>query len=85
MDAECIFRVKGKRPEFWHPDTGRIEPVAVYDEVEDGTRMPIWFDPAGSVFVVFRPETPAADHAVALDCDGKAVLGGFPSGPQDRH
>ena len=58
VDAECVSRVKGKRPEFWRPDTGRIEPVAVYDETADGTRMPIWFDPAGSVFVVFRPEEP---------------------------
>ena len=45
VDAECMFRVKGKRPEFWHPDTGRIEPVAVYDEAAEGTRIPIWFDP----------------------------------------
>ncbi len=76
VDAECIFRVKGKRPEFWHPDTGRIEPVAVYEEAADGTRIPIWFDPAGSVFVVFRPgDGPAADHAVAITCDGKTVFG----------
>ena len=60
VDAECMFRVKGKRPEFWHPDTGRIEPVAVYEEVDGGTRIPIWFDPSGSVFVVFRPDAGAA-------------------------
>ena len=51
----CTFRVKGKRPEFWWPDTGRIEPVAIYDEGEEGTRVPIRFKPCGSVFVVFRP------------------------------
>ncbi len=75
VDAQCIFRVKGKRPEFWHPDTGRIEPVAIYDEVKDGTRIPVWFDPAGSVFVIFRPASQTSDHAVALTCDGKAVPG----------
>ena len=56
---DCTFRVKGKRPEFWHPDTGRIEPVAAYEEVDGRTRIPIWFEPSGSVFVVFRPEKPA--------------------------
>ncbi len=71
----CTFRVKGKRPEFWWPDTGRIERVAVYDEVEDGTRVPIWFNPCGSLFVVFRPlATPAPDRAVALVRDGKPVV-----------
>ena len=28
----CTFRVKGKRPELWWPDTGRTETVAVYNE-----------------------------------------------------
>ena len=34
----CTFRVKGRRPEMWWPDTGRTEPVAVYDEQEGVTR-----------------------------------------------
>ncbi len=74
MDAQCTFRVKGKRPEFWWPDTGRIERVAVYDDVVSGMRIPICLDPAGSVFVVFRPEVaPAFDRALALSRDGKPV------------
>ena len=53
--AVCSFRVQGKRPELWWPDSGRIERAAVYDEVDGCVRMPIRFDASGSVFVMFRP------------------------------
>jgi hypothetical protein len=54
QDVVCAFRVAGKRPELWRPDSGRIEKVAVYDESGCCVRVPIRFDPSGSVFVVFR-------------------------------
>jgi hypothetical protein len=76
VELQCVFRVKGKRPEFWWPDTGRIEPVAVYDEVGEGTRMPIRLDPCGSVFVVFRSDkTPTPDRVAAVTRDGHPVIG----------
>jgi hypothetical protein len=79
VDADCTFRVKGKRPEFWYPDTGRVEPVAAYQEIDGGTRIPIWFDASGSLFVVFRPTESAAagvaDAVVAVSRDGKPVIG----------
>jgi hypothetical protein len=53
--AICSFRVQGKCPELWWPDSGRIERPAVYDEADGCVRMPIRFDPSGSVFVMFRP------------------------------
>jgi hypothetical protein len=28
--AECTFRVSGKIPELWHPDTGAIETAPVW-------------------------------------------------------
>jgi hypothetical protein len=52
--AECLFRVSGKAPELWHPDTGQIERPAVYAEKDGRISMPLHFDPKGSVFVVFR-------------------------------
>jgi hypothetical protein len=51
----CSFRVVGKRPELWWPDSGRIERAAVYDEAGGCVRMPIRLDPSGSVFAIFRP------------------------------
>ena len=75
VETQCTFRIKGKRPEFWHPDTGRIEPVGVYQESHGVTRIPIWLEPSGSVFVVFRPNAASAlDPVVALSRDGKSVI-----------
>jgi hypothetical protein len=62
-----MFRVAGRRPELWWPDTGRIECPAVYEERDGLTRVPIHFDPSGSVFVVFRRgDPPEADRVVAV-------------------
>jgi hypothetical protein len=61
--ATFSFRVSGKVPEFWYPDTGVIEKCTVYKEENGRTEIPILFDTYGSVFVVFREgkaETPAA-------------------------
>jgi len=67
------FRVSGKQPEFWHPDTGRIEACPVYEQKDGRTVVPMVFDPAGSVFVVFRDKT-AAPSVTKVSLDGKAVL-----------
>ena len=53
-DAVCCFRVHDRRPELWWPETGRIEPAAVYDQADGCVRLPLHLDPSGSVFVVFR-------------------------------
>lgn len=52
--VECKFRVTGKIPEFWNPQTGEITPVVIYREENGYTCIPIHFKPEGSVFVVFR-------------------------------
>jgi alpha-L-rhamnosidase len=68
--ADCIFRVTGKVPELWHADTGEIEKIAVYSEEDGRTRIPIHLDPAGSVFVLFRPQTNPVNHAVLVTRTG---------------
>ena len=71
QDALCSFRVQGRRPELWWPDTGRIERVAAYDEQDGCIRLPIHFDPTGSVFVVFRDGAKVeADRITAVRRDG---------------
>jgi hypothetical protein len=47
------FRMDGKEPELWHPDTGIIE-TAEYRSENGLTTVPLQLDPFGSVFVVFR-------------------------------
>ena len=65
--ADCTFRVSGKIPELWHPDTGVIEPAPVWSAKEGRTTVHLNLDPAGSVFVVFRQPANAMGHVVAAD------------------
>ncbi len=52
--VDCTFRVSGKVPELWHPDTGKVETCVLFHEADGRTTLPIHLDPTGSVFVVFR-------------------------------
>jgi hypothetical protein len=76
----CTFRVKGKRPELWWPDTGRIEPIAVYEERADSTMIPLALDPCGSVFVVFRGSSASlTDRVISLRRNGVELSGLAPT------
>jgi len=62
---DCHFRVTGKAPELWYPDSGRMDRAPVYRETADGVTVPLDLGPSGSVFVIFRrPEQ--NDHVVAV-------------------
>ena len=54
-DATCTFRVAGKVPELWDAITGDTRPIPQYHEHDGLTEITLRLDPAGSVFVVFRP------------------------------
>jgi hypothetical protein len=58
--VQATFRVDGKQPEFWFPDSGHTLPVRDFQSTGDGrTSLTIPLDPVGSVFVVFSGQ-PAA-------------------------
>jgi hypothetical protein len=57
VEARCTFRVSGKQPELWRPDTGRTEMATAYEMKDGCTTLPLRFDPSGSMFVVFRVGT----------------------------
>ena len=63
--VDCTFRVSGKVPELWHADTGRIEPAPVWREEGGRIIVPLQFDPAGSIFVVFRKPAGNGNHIVS--------------------
>ncbi len=71
--VDCTFRVSGKVPELWHPDTGSRETLALYHTTNGMTTIPIQFDPVGSVFVVFRKAAPT-DNAISISLDGKPLF-----------
>jgi len=76
--ATCAFRVAGKVPELWSPETGRIERAGVYEDKDGVTRVALSLEPSGSVFVVFRHPTGAADPVVQVRRGGKTLLSAAP-------
>ena len=52
-DVEATFRVPGKAPDIWHPDTGVIEPAS-YRIANGRTTVPLHLEANDAVFVVFR-------------------------------
>ncbi|MDO8539996.1 MAG: glycosyl hydrolase [Opitutaceae bacterium] len=72
-DATARFRVTGKAPEFWDPATGAMMRTAVYRQNGGVTEVPLRFDPAGSMFVVFRrPADKAALTSVSRSGGARA-------------
>jgi len=71
----CSFRVDGRIPELWYPDTGRIERQAQFTQKDGRTNLAIDLDPNGSVFVVFRENSAAIDPVVNVTpASGRVVL-----------
>ena len=55
-NLEASFRVEGKKPELWHPVTGKTEPAS-YVIAEGRTKVPLHLDPNDALFIVFRKAT----------------------------
>jgi len=53
QDIDIRFRVSGKAPELWFPDTGEKRP-AEYSSADTLTNVSLTLPQCGSVFVVFR-------------------------------
>ncbi len=76
MLANCAFRATAVQPEFWDPETGKISKVPAYESSGGMTRIPIAFEPKGSVFVVFRHGKSAAvvDCVRSISRNGKRII-----------
>ncbi len=86
LTATCSFRVRGKTPAFWWPDSGRIEPAAVYQEDGAVTHVALPLPATGSVFVVFQdrqdgPDPVVPDPVVEVQRDGKLLVAAAPVPP----
>ena len=62
----AAFRVRGKTPELWHPETGKTEAAPVWSEAGDYTEVTLSLNPAESVFVVFR-KSADPDHLIKVE------------------
>ena len=61
-----VFRITGKIPEFWYPETGTREKVALFRAGPKETLVPLSMPDSGSLFVVFRKPTQYLSHAETL-------------------
>jgi len=73
VTTTATFRASGKAPEFWWPESGHIEPAAMFRQQEGTTSVLLTLGPSGSAFVVFRSAAGQSDPAVAVARDGKPV------------
>ena len=73
--VECAFRVTGMIPEMWDPVTGQTSEILTYREEYGRTIIPLFFEPEGSRFIVFR-KAPASAHVVKIEKDGKSLFPG---------
>jgi len=78
VSATGVFRVAGKVPEFWWPDTGKQERAPVFQGSAGRTSVGLTLGPSGSVFVVFRKPAASAVAATRLLHDGQVVLAAQP-------
>ena len=54
IEVTASFRATGRLPEFWHADSGLMEPAPHWQKDDHRTNVLLDMDPRGSVFVVFR-------------------------------
>jgi hypothetical protein len=62
-DLEATFRVEGKAPEFWYPETGKTAPAS-YRITGGRTVVPLHLDPNEAVFVMFRQPASAPSRTI---------------------
>ena len=73
VNIVATFRVSGRQPELWYPESGTFRDLPDWDITEDGrARMTIGFGPVESFFVVFRrsalpPSEPRTGNVLELE------------------
>jgi hypothetical protein len=70
QEVEATFRVQGKSPELWNPETGAVEPAS-YRTADGRTTVPLTLQPHDAVFVVFRKAAAAPTRALARPVETK--------------
>lgn len=54
VNFDAYFRITGKAPELWNPDSSAIIQSSLYEVKNGETRLPLRLNPYESLFVVFR-------------------------------
>ena len=69
----CSFRVTGKIPRLWNPKTGEMSEILTYREENGQTIVPLYLEPEGSLFVVFK-KGKEKRHITAIQKDNKSLF-----------
>ncbi|PTQ97914.1 concanavalin A-like lectin/glucanase superfamily protein [Mucilaginibacter yixingensis] len=80
-NAVCTFRVSGLVPELWDADTGTMHKITAYETGNGFIKIPLQFDPSGSVFIVFSKKA-AANNTLLSVSNQTASLVSFASPKQ---
>ena len=70
-DVTLSFRITGKKPEIWHPETGVKEPAS-YTIANDRTQVTTTLTPNDAIFVVF--EEAATENSVTIPAKSNTEL-----------
>jgi hypothetical protein len=75
--AEISFNVSGKKPELWHPQTGKVENVSF--QIKGGrTIVPLHFDSWEAYFIVFKENTAVTAYSKPVSTPQTvATIGGI--------
>jgi hypothetical protein len=73
----ATFRVTGKIPELWYPETGKSVDHKIFTSDKNSTSLPLFLEPFGSVMVVFRKPS-GGNQIVSLKMDGQEIFPGLP-------
>lgn len=73
----CSFRLKGREPELWNPETGARTRARRWRPVGDRTEVTVDFNPSGATFVVFR----GGRSALPLEVERRVVSETAVKGP----
>ena len=73
LQAVGSFRVAGKRPELYWPQSGDVEPVMFFEEKDGVITMPLSLNANESVFVVFRQSGEMPERIVSVERDGEKL------------
>jgi len=64
VETTCSFRMSGKIPELWNPETGEIQEITEYEESGGQVSVLLRFEPMQSWFLVFRKSRSAVKQEV---------------------
>lgn len=70
---ECSFRVSGKNPEIWNPETGQTKKAAYYTDTGNLTTLSLTMEPAGSLFIVFSGDSKTRTHVLDASWNNKHI------------